>query len=388
MLGCDRIPRKPTEAQRTVVLTQVTDFGGLYGRYCAGCHGGDGQMGAARPLRDPLYLALVRQDTLRQIIAQGVPGTTMPAFAARFGGYKQIDILVDEMQTRWGRPQAFTGVALPPYSREDAIAAGAEPGDLERGKTVYTTYCAHCHGLDGRGGEQGGAVSDGVYLALVSDQALRTAVIAGRVDLRMPDWRETVAGRPITPQELTDVVTWLASHRQRMPGRSSGAGESRWRPWVVEPQEGRAAMAVQGPEQHRTTSLEMSRRGFLFALGVALNTVAATLLAIPIVGYVFSSFRYKTLQEWNVDSACISTEEGSLRQQIVEVVFTTRCKSSLRRSTWIIAVPFSREEPTQASSSLSVTTDVNCLCAVTAILPPSPPQTCHWIRCGKESCTG
>ena len=185
-------------------------------------------MGAARPLRDPLYLALVRQDTLRQIIAQGVPGTTMPAFSERFGGGltdKQIDILLDAMQTRWGRPQAFTSLALPPYSLEDAIAAGAESGDPERGKTAYTTYCAYCHGPDGRGGEKGGAVVDGAYLALVSDQALRTAVIAGRLDLGMPDWREAVAGRPMTPQELTDVVAWLASHRQRIPGRTSGAGK-------------------------------------------------------------------------------------------------------------------------------------------------------------------
>ena len=90
---------------------------------------------------------------------------------------------------------------LPSYSLEDARAAGAEPGVPERGKTAYTTYCAHCHGPDGRGGEKGGAVVDGAYLALVSDQALRTAVIAGRVDLGMPDWREAVAGQPMTPQE-------------------------------------------------------------------------------------------------------------------------------------------------------------------------------------------
>ena len=228
--GCDRIPGRPTEAQRPVLSTQVTDFHELYSHFCAGCHGGDGQLGAARPLRDPLYLALVRTDTLRRIIAQGVPGTTMPAFAAHFGGGltdQQIDILVDEMQTRWGRPQAFTDVALPPYSLEDAITAGAESGVSERGKTTYATYCAHCHGPDGRGGEKGGAVVDSAYLALVSDQALRTGVIAGRVDLGMPDWREAVAGHPMTPQELTDVVAWLASHRQRLPERSPSSGQGR-----------------------------------------------------------------------------------------------------------------------------------------------------------------
>jgi cytochrome c oxidase cbb3-type subunit III len=230
MLGCERIPGKPTEAQRPLLPSQVSNFDELYGHSCAGCHGGDGQLGAARPLRDPLYLALVHRDTLRQIIAQGVPGTTMPAFSNRFGGEltdKQIDIVIDGMQNRWGRPQAFTNVTLPPYSLEDARAAGAELGDPERGKAAYTTYCAHCHGPDGRGGEQGGAVVDGTYLALVSDQALRTAVIAGRVDLGMPDWREDVAGQPMTPQDIADVVAWLASHRQRLPGRLAGSGQGR-----------------------------------------------------------------------------------------------------------------------------------------------------------------
>src|SRR5215467_4894222 len=69
MLGCERIPGKPTEAQRPLIPSQVSNFDALYGHSCAGCHGGDGQLGAARPLRDPLYLALVHRDTLRQIIA-------------------------------------------------------------------------------------------------------------------------------------------------------------------------------------------------------------------------------------------------------------------------------------------------------------------------------
>src|SRR5215510_12997719 len=57
-------------------------------------------------------------------------------------------------------------------------------------------------------------------------------------------------------------------------------------------------MAVHDPQQSQTTPPDISRRGFLFALGVGLNVVAATLVTIPIIGYVFSSFRYKTLQEW------------------------------------------------------------------------------------------
>jgi Rieske Fe-S protein len=40
-----------------------------------------------------------------------------------------------------------------------------------------------------------------------------------------------------------------------------------------------------------TAPAGVSRRGFLFRAGVALNAIAATLLAAPVVGYVFSSFR-------------------------------------------------------------------------------------------------
>src|SRR5262245_26677265 len=36
-----------------------------------------------------------------------------------------------------------------------------------------------------------------------------------------------------------------------------------------------------------------SRRSFLFKLGTALNVMAATMLSIPVIGFVFSSFRSK-----------------------------------------------------------------------------------------------
>jgi menaquinol-cytochrome c reductase iron-sulfur subunit len=41
-----------------------------------------------------------------------------------------------------------------------------------------------------------------------------------------------------------------------------------------------------------------TRRSFLFKLGLGLNAVAATLFAIPIVGYVFSPARRHAWQKW------------------------------------------------------------------------------------------
>jgi cytochrome c oxidase cbb3-type subunit 3/ubiquinol-cytochrome c reductase cytochrome c subunit len=56
-------------------------------------------------------------------------------------------------------------------------------------------------------------VIDPAYLALVSDQALRSAVVAGRPDLGMPDWRGGASASPLTAQDVADVVAWMASHR-------------------------------------------------------------------------------------------------------------------------------------------------------------------------------
>ena len=218
MAGCDRMPGKPTEAARWRPPTQVVRFTALYSQWCSACHGVDGRLGAARPLNDPLYLALVSEDTLRTVIAKGIPHTSMPAFAQENGGNltnKQIDILVEGMRAQWARPDAFTNVVLPPYSLHDAIAAGSGPGHVQNGAGVYTTYCAQCHGADGTGGPQGGSIIAPAYLALVSDQTLRTTVIAGRADLGKPDWRANIPTRPMSPQDISDVVAWLASYRER-----------------------------------------------------------------------------------------------------------------------------------------------------------------------------
>jgi len=42
----------------------------------------------------------------------------------------------------------------------------------------------------------------------------------------------------------------------------------------------------------------VTRRSFLFKLGIALNVIAATLFAIPVVGFIFSTIRVKAYEAW------------------------------------------------------------------------------------------
>jgi len=218
LTGCDVLPeRARAREQRETAPTQVATFHALYNQQCAGCHGRDGRLGAARPLNDAVYLALVSPSRLRHVIAEGVPGTAQPAFAISAGGAlsdEQIDALVQGLRATWGRPDALSGVSVPPYA--------AKLGDPERGSAVYAAACASCHGADGGGGPKARSVVDPSYLALVSDQHLRTTVIAGRADVGMPDWREHLAGRALAPQEISDVVAWLVTKRGPVPGRRGG----------------------------------------------------------------------------------------------------------------------------------------------------------------------
>jgi len=226
--GCPPPPGKPSEKDRWTPPSQVTDFRQLYAQNCAGCHGADGRFGAARQLNDPLYLAFAGEDALRQVTANGAQGTAMPGFAKSAGGNltdEQIASLVKGMSAQWGSPGDFKDVKLPPYRPETA-------GDPQRGAAAYQIYCSRCHGPDGAGGLYGGSIIDPNYLNLVSDQSLRATIVAGRPDLGMPDWRGSVSGRPMSAQEISDVVAWLASKRQTpgaAPSELYGKGAPKFR---------------------------------------------------------------------------------------------------------------------------------------------------------------
>jgi len=219
--ACDRLPGKPQIADRYERPSQVKDFAQLYGGNCAGCHGDDQRPGASVALSDPVYLAFADDASIRRATSAGVAGTSMPPFARSNGGSltdAQIDTLVSGMKQRWGHADAAPGA--PPYA--------APPGDATRGARAYATYCASCHGNDGKGSPKGGSVVDGSYLALVSDQGLRTAVVVGRPRLGMPDWRGAAdpqgrRGTPMAADDVADVVAWLASKRAEFPGQPYAA---------------------------------------------------------------------------------------------------------------------------------------------------------------------
>ncbi len=216
-LSACHAPGKPGPKPEVARPEQVLDFAVLYKQNCAACHGENGHHGISVSLANPAYLAIAGKDVLVNATAKGGPGALMPAFAKSQGGTltdQQIEILVDGMMQRWGNPGALAGQTPPPY-------AATAQGDPAAGQAAFTTYCARCHhaantpvpaNADAKT-KNAGPLTNRSYLALVSDQALRTMILAGKPDEGMPDWR-SLGPKPLTDQQVTDIVAWLATQRQ------------------------------------------------------------------------------------------------------------------------------------------------------------------------------
>jgi cytochrome c oxidase cbb3-type subunit III len=212
-VGCNNSPGRPGPDSEVIPPDEILEFNVLYAGNCAGCHGANGKGGAAVSLSDPVFLAIADDAAIRRTAANGVPGTPMPAFAQSAGGMltdKQLDAIVIGIRS-WAKADYLQGITPPPYAAQAV-------GDPHKGADVYATYCSACHGADGKGGKKASSIVSGSFLALVSDQDLRTNVIVGRPDMSAPDWRGDVPGRPMSAQEISDVVAWLAAQRPQLPG--------------------------------------------------------------------------------------------------------------------------------------------------------------------------
>lgn len=224
-IGC-RGPGYPKPGPEVVRPDEVLDFATLYKQNCSACHGANGRNGAAISLDNPVYLATAGAATLRTVTANGVRGTLMPPFAKSAGGMltdQQIESLTQGMLHAWSRPDVLGGQTPPPY-------ASSTPGDPVQGQKAFAKFCAQCHGVNGVGAslmtggkpEKNGSLVNTSYLALVSDQSLRSIIIAGRPDEGMPDWRSDISptrSHAMTDQEITDTVAWLAVHRVKSAGQ-------------------------------------------------------------------------------------------------------------------------------------------------------------------------
>lgn len=139
----------------------------LFLNYCAQCHGSDAGGSRGYPnLRDADWEYGGTPEAIRTTITGGRNGM-MPAMGAAIGGGEDVRDVVHFVLSLSGRTH-------------DGLRA-------QRGKAKFATACAVCHGADGKGNQQIGAVNltDDIWLHGGTEAAITETIIKGRTS-QMP----------------------------------------------------------------------------------------------------------------------------------------------------------------------------------------------------------
>lgn len=181
----------------------------VYRQYCAACHG-DGTYGRwdttfrrfIPAIRGPSLVATADRGYLEAQIAQGRPGTQMPAWEKKAGGLLPAEIaaVVEYIQPDAARrPRGATAVAARIPAR----------GDANRGAAIFLRNCAGCHGVAGHGGVAP-ELANPVFQKAATDEFIVTTIRNGRQRTAMPSFQPQVPGaRSLTDAELGDLLAFL-----------------------------------------------------------------------------------------------------------------------------------------------------------------------------------
>lgn len=139
-----------TQAVQGVNQQQASAGQELFIDNCSSCHGQYGEGGPnpnrlgsiITPISSHGFLTTFTNDTLFNIISNGLPDRGMAAFSQRNGGpldNAKIELLVNYLR-QWEKNPPVVAQYVPP------------PPSQPNGAALFTAMCAPCHGLYGEGG--------------------------------------------------------------------------------------------------------------------------------------------------------------------------------------------------------------------------------------------
>jgi mono/diheme cytochrome c family protein len=201
----------PDKLEEKVRRLHPQPLGGqrVYQQYCSACHG-EGSYGRwdktfkrfIPGIRGASLQVTADRAYLEAQIANGRPGTQMPAWGKQAGGLlpEEISAVLDYLQPPESRRlQAASAKALPVPPR----------GDAARGEALYTAYCSGCHGLAGHGGIAP-EIANPVFQKAASDEFVVTTIRNGRRNTAMASFQPQIPGAAgFSDSQLGDLLAFI-----------------------------------------------------------------------------------------------------------------------------------------------------------------------------------
>lgn len=174
----------------------------LYATYCTTCHGSDARGVRGFPnLRDTDWLWGGTPEAIVHTIVHGRQGV-MPAWEAIIGEEGVFNV------TEYVRSLAGRQV--------DAVV-------VDKGRQIYATNCAACHGAEGKGNTAMGApnLTDNIWLHGGSQAAIQNVIAKGRINV-MPAWGEFLGEAKV---HILSAYIYSLSVNEHLEGGRAGLVE-------------------------------------------------------------------------------------------------------------------------------------------------------------------
>ncbi len=195
-------PTRMATSAMEVKNEAITRGAEVFARDCATCHGvrGEGVRNSGPALNTQEFLKEASDALIFNTIADGRPGTSMPAWGQARGGPYTAQIVEDLV--------AFI------RSWQDtapSIEELAYQGDPLEGAVLFSTTCYACHGVSGEGAA-GPRLNEPALLEKYDDEYFRQVIANGRPDRGMPTW-----GSVLSPTQIEDLVAYIRSWQKEVP---------------------------------------------------------------------------------------------------------------------------------------------------------------------------
>jgi mono/diheme cytochrome c family protein len=199
---------------------------------CARCHGekGDGNGitanyldPAPRDLTKAGFLNSKPEARLIRSIAEGIPGTSMPAWGHALKEDQIRGVLAYVQQTFVKEPRK----ELKPHKVPDQNPTPTSPESVARGEHTFLQRCTGCHGrkADGKGpnsldiSPRPRNLRNSPFFEAVNDQRLFDSILYGVQGTAMPAWIDY----GLSQSDVADIVNFIRSLNQKSSGSSQYA---------------------------------------------------------------------------------------------------------------------------------------------------------------------